>query len=140
MAQLMALQKFAHGATTIATSNAALYENDMHYDNKTTINKQILCRYFPKVFFRFLQSRTQMKIVSDFLVVILSVLQPNLSCRKTVNHKLLPAICMYIYIHHPFSKRFSYRQIYRYIYTFVFLHVRPCAFTLVIVQLVKELG
>ena len=43
-------------------------------------------------------------------------------------------IYIYIYIYiHPFSRRFSYREIYREIYTFVFLHVRPCAFTLVIV-------
>ena len=53
MAQLMALQQFAHGATTINNCNfkrTALYENDMHYDNKTTINKQILCRYFQFLF------------------------------------------------------------------------------------------
>ena len=35
---------------TIANSNTALCENALHYDNKTTINKQILCR-FQKIFF-----------------------------------------------------------------------------------------
>ena len=39
-----------------------------------------------------------------------------------------------------FKKVFIQRDIYRQIYTFVFLHVRPCVFSLVIVQLVKKLG
>ena len=47
----MALQKFAHGATHYCKfKHTALCENALHYDNKTTINKQILCR-FQKIFF-----------------------------------------------------------------------------------------
>ena len=48
----MALQKFAHGATHYCKfKHTALCENALHYDNKTTINKQILCR-FQKIFFQ----------------------------------------------------------------------------------------
>ena len=48
----MALQKFAHGATHYCKfKRIALCENALHYDNKTTINKQILCR-FQKYFFQ----------------------------------------------------------------------------------------
>ena len=47
----MALQKFAPGATHYCKfKHTALCENALHYDNKTTINKQILCR-FQKFFF-----------------------------------------------------------------------------------------
>ena len=47
----MALQKFAPGATHYCKfKHTALCENTLHYDNKTTINKQILCR-FQKFFF-----------------------------------------------------------------------------------------
>ena len=46
----MALQKFAHGATHYCKfKHTALCENALHYDNKTTINKQILCRF--QIFF-----------------------------------------------------------------------------------------
>ena len=42
----MALQKFAHGATHYCKfKHTALCENALHYDNKTTMNKQILCRF-----------------------------------------------------------------------------------------------
>ena len=48
----IALQKFAHGATHYCKfKHTALCENALHYDNKTTINKQILCR-FQKNFFQ----------------------------------------------------------------------------------------
>ena len=48
----MALQKFAHGATHYCKfKHTALCENALHYDNKTTINKQILWR-FQKNFFQ----------------------------------------------------------------------------------------
>ena len=48
----MALQNFAHGATHYCKfKRTALCENDLHYDNKITINKQILCR-FQKFFFQ----------------------------------------------------------------------------------------
>ena len=48
----MALQKFAHGATHYCKfKHTALCENALHYDNKTTINKQILWR-FEKNFFQ----------------------------------------------------------------------------------------
>ena len=48
----MALQKFAHGATHYCKfKHTALCENALHYDNKTTINKQILWR-FQKTFFQ----------------------------------------------------------------------------------------
>ena len=48
----MALQKFAHGATHYCKfKHTALSENALHCDNKTTINKQILCR-FHKIFFQ----------------------------------------------------------------------------------------
>ena len=47
----MALQKFAHGEIHHCKfKRTALCENALHYDNKTTINKQILCR-FQKFFF-----------------------------------------------------------------------------------------
>ena len=50
----MALQKFAPGATHYCKfKHTALCENALHYDNKTTINKQILCRvqnfFFSKI-------------------------------------------------------------------------------------------
>ena len=49
----MALQKFAHGATHYCKfKHTALCENALHYDNKTTINKQILCRFQKKFFQR----------------------------------------------------------------------------------------
>ena len=45
----MALQKFAHGATHYCKfKHTALRENALYYDNKTTINKQILCRFQKK--------------------------------------------------------------------------------------------
>ena len=45
----MALQKFAHGATHYCKiKRTALCENALHYDNKTTINKKILCRFQKK--------------------------------------------------------------------------------------------
>ena len=48
----MALQKFAHGATHYCKfKHTALCENALHYDNKTTINKQNLWR-FQKNFFQ----------------------------------------------------------------------------------------
>ena len=48
----MALQKFAHGATHYCKfKRTALCENALLYDNKTTINKQILCK-FQKIFFQ----------------------------------------------------------------------------------------
>ena len=48
----MALQKFAHGATHYCKfKHTALCENALHYDNKTTINKQNLWR-FQKHFFQ----------------------------------------------------------------------------------------
>ena len=48
----MALQKFAHGATHYCKfKRTALCENALHYDNKTTINKQILFG-FQKYFFQ----------------------------------------------------------------------------------------
>ena len=48
----MALRKFAHGATHYCKfKHTALCENALHWDNKTTINKQILCR-FHKMFFK----------------------------------------------------------------------------------------
>ena len=48
----MALQKFTHGATHYCKfKHTALCENALHYDNKTTINKQILWR-FQKNFFQ----------------------------------------------------------------------------------------
>ena len=47
----MALQKFAPVATHYCKfKHTALCENALHYDNKTSINKQILCR-FQKFFF-----------------------------------------------------------------------------------------
>ena len=47
----MALQKFAHGATHYCKfKRTALCENALHYDNKTTINKQILSRFRNKLF------------------------------------------------------------------------------------------
>ena len=49
----MALQKFAHGATHYCKfKHTALCENALHYDNKTTINKQILCKFQKKFFQR----------------------------------------------------------------------------------------
>ena len=48
----MALQNFAHGATHYCKfKRTALCENDLHYDNKITINKHILCG-FQKFFFQ----------------------------------------------------------------------------------------
>ena len=48
----MASQEFAHGATHYCKfKHTALCENALHYDNKTTINKQILWR-FQKTFFQ----------------------------------------------------------------------------------------
>ena len=48
----MTLQKFTHGATHYCKfKHTALCENALHYDNKTTINKQILWR-FQKNFFQ----------------------------------------------------------------------------------------
>ena len=42
----MALQKFAHGATHCCKfKHTALCQNALLCDNKTTINKQILCRF-----------------------------------------------------------------------------------------------
>ena len=47
----MALQKLAHGTTDYCNfKRTALCENALHYDNKTTINKQILCRFQKNVF------------------------------------------------------------------------------------------
>ena len=47
----MALQKFAHGATHYCKfKHTALCENALHYDNKITINKQILCTFQKKNF------------------------------------------------------------------------------------------
>ena len=47
----MALQKFAHGATHYCKfKHTALCENALHCDNKTTINKQILCRFRKQIF------------------------------------------------------------------------------------------
>ena len=49
----MALQKFAHSATHCCKfKHTALCENALHYDNKTTINKQILCKFQKKIFQR----------------------------------------------------------------------------------------
>ena len=49
----MALQKFAHGATHYCKfKRTALCENALHYDNKTTLNKQILCSFQKKFFFQ----------------------------------------------------------------------------------------
>ena len=49
----MALQKFAPGATHYCKfKHTALCENALHYDNKTTINKQILCRFQKNCFQR----------------------------------------------------------------------------------------
>ena len=42
----MASQKFAHGATHYCNfKRTALCENALYYNNKTTINKEILCRF-----------------------------------------------------------------------------------------------
>ena len=49
----MALQKFAPGATHYCKfKHTALCENALQYDNKTTINKQILCRFQNFFFFQ----------------------------------------------------------------------------------------
>ena len=49
----MVLQKFAHGETHHCKfKRTALCENALHYDNKTTINKQILCRFQKNCFQR----------------------------------------------------------------------------------------
>ena len=49
----MASQKFAHGATHYCKfKHTALCQNALHYDNKTIINKQILCRFQKKFFQR----------------------------------------------------------------------------------------
>ena len=58
----MALQKFAHGATHYCKfKHTALCEDALHYDNKTTINKQILCR-FQKNFFKDQKNGTHLSI------------------------------------------------------------------------------
>ena len=62
----MALQKFAHGATHYCKfKHTALCENALHYDNKTTINKQILCR-FQKFFFKDQKNETHLSIIKCF--------------------------------------------------------------------------
>ena len=59
-------------------------------------------------------------------------------CNKSRDYCMY--IYIYIYIYTRFQKGFHIEgYIDRYI-LFVFLHVRPCAFSLVIVQLVKNLG
>ena len=60
----MALQKFAHGETHYCKfKRTALSENALHYDNKTTINKQILCR-FQKIFF-FKNQKIETRLLSS---------------------------------------------------------------------------
>ena len=53
---------------TIANSNAqhCVHENALDYDNKTTINKQILCRFQKKKFFSKIQKLTHTFYVQMF--------------------------------------------------------------------------
>ena len=62
----MVLQKFAHGATHYCKfKHTALCQNALLCDNKTTINKQILCR-FHIFFFKDQKIETHLSIFKCF--------------------------------------------------------------------------
>ena len=62
----MALQNFAHGATHYCKfKHTALCQNALLCDNKTTINKQILCR-FHNCFFKDQKIETHLSIFKYF--------------------------------------------------------------------------
>ena len=62
----MVLQKFAHGATHYCKfKHTALCQNALLCDNKTTINKQILCR-FHNCFFKDQKIETHLSIFKYF--------------------------------------------------------------------------
>ena len=92
----MALQKFAHGATHHCNfKRTALCENALHHDNKTIVNKKILCR-FKKQFFSNIKKLTHTFSLQMFSTPIFS----RFTSREHTKLHRLPFFPTYVHSYH----------------------------------------